>query len=76
MTQDERWMVKYNEAMEFLATNNRNPSRYRLEEHLVLNRIKHNRKLMNKGEMKVERVERFKVLLEKIGENRRVNQWE
>ena len=29
--------------------NHRNPSRHRLEEHLVLNWNKHNRKLMNKG---------------------------
>lgn len=34
-----------------------------------------NRKVMNKGEMKEERVEMFKVLLGKIEENKRVNQW-
>ena len=76
MTQEERWIQKYEEAMEFIAANHRNPSRHRLEEHLVLNWIKHNRKLMNKGEMKAERVEKFKVLLERMGENRRVNQYE
>ena len=75
MTQDERWQAKYNEAMEFMATNHRNPSRHRLEEHLVLNWIKHNRKLMNKGELKAERLEKFKVLLERMGENRRANQY-
>ena len=76
MTQDDRWLKKYDEAMEFLENNHRNPSRHRLEEHDVLNWIKHNRKVMNKGEIKEERVEKFKVLLGKIEENRRVNQWQ
>lgn len=75
MTQDERWIARYNEVMEFMVTNHRNPSRHRLEEHLMLNFIKHNRKLMNKGEMKVERIEKFKELLAKIEECKRVNQW-
>ena len=76
MTQDERWIQKYEEAMEFMELNHRNPSRHRLEEHDILNWIKHNRKVMNKGEMKRERVGKFKVLLGKIEENRRVNQWQ
>ncbi len=76
MTQDERWLAKYNEVMEFMETNRRNPSRHRLEEHDMLNWIKHNRKVMNKGEMKGERVEMFKELLE-VGERyKRVNQYQ
>ena len=75
MTQDERWMVKYNDAMEFMELNHRNPSRHRLEEHDILNWIKHNRKVMNKGELRPERVEKFKELLE-VGEKyRHVNQY-
>ena len=76
MTQEERWIQKYEEAMEFMELNHRNPSRHRLEEHDILNWIKHNRKVMNKGEMKGERVEMFKVLLEKIEEYKRKNQYE
>ena len=76
MTQDERWMAKYNDAMEFMEKYHRNPSRHRLEEHDILNWIKHNRKLMNKGEMKGERVEKFKVLLSKMEENKRKNQYD
>ena len=75
MTQDERWIERYNEVMEFVEKNHRNPSRHRLEEHLMLNFVKHNRKLMNKGEMKAERVEAFKKLLAKMEEYKRVNQW-
>lgn len=68
-------MKKYDEAMEFMEKNHRNPSRHRLEEHDVLNWIKHNRKVMNRGEMKPERVEAFVKLLERGEELRRVNQW-
>lgn len=75
MTQDERWKLKFDEAMEFMEKNHRNPSRHRLEEHEVLNWIKHNRKVMNRGEMKPERVEAFVRLLERGEELRRVNQW-
>ena len=75
MTQDERWKLKFDEAMEFMEKNHRNPSRHRLEEHEVLNWIKQNRKLQNAGKMKAERVAMFKELLGKVEENRRVNQW-
>lgn len=43
MTQDERWKLKYNEVMNFTATNHRNPSRYRIEDHDMLNWLKVNR---------------------------------
>lgn len=41
----------------------------------MLNFIKHNRKLMNKGEMKPEGVERFSELLAIIEEYKRKNQY-
>lgn len=44
MTQDERWMAKYNEVMDFIETNHRNPSRHRLEDHDMLNWMKATRK--------------------------------
>lgn len=28
MTQDEKWLLKYNEVRTFIETNRRNPSRY------------------------------------------------
>ena len=76
MTQDERWLEKYNEVVAFIETNKRNPSKHRIEEHLMLNFVKHNRKLLNAGNMKEERVEKFKELLALIEENKRKNQWE
>ena len=68
-------MVKYNDAMEFMEKYHRNPSRHRLEEHDVLNWIKHNRKLMNAGAMKPERVELFKELLEFMEKYKHINQY-
>lgn len=76
MTQDERWIEKYNEVKTFIEANHRNPSKHRIEEHLMLNFIKHNRKLMNAGAMKPERVEKFNVLLGLMEEYKRKNQYE
>ena len=76
MTQDEKWLEKYNEVKSFIETNHRNPSKHRIEEHLMLNFIKHNRKLLNKGEMKPTRVERFNELLATIEEYKRKNQYQ
>ena len=76
MTQDERWMTKYNEVMGFLEENHRNPSKYRIEEHDMLNWVKANRKVMNAGKMKPERVERFSKLLEMMEQYKRKNQYE
>lgn len=42
----------------------------------MLNWIKHNRKVMNKGEMKAERVEKFARLLATMEEYKRVNQYD
>ena len=76
MTQDERWLEKFNEVKNFIETNKRNPSKHRIEEHLMLNFIKHNRKLLNAGAMKPERVEKFNELLA-LGETfRHVNQYQ
>lgn len=52
MTQDERWQKQYDEVVEFIQTNHRNPSRHRIEEHDMLNWLKANRKRMNAGELK------------------------
>lgn len=75
MTQEERWMVRYEEVMAFIESNHRNPSKHRIEEHDMLNWLKANRKVMNKGEMKEERVERFRELMEMCEKYRRKNLW-
>lgn len=40
MTQDERWMAKYNETVDFINANHRNPSRHRIGDHDMLNWVK------------------------------------
>lgn len=76
MTQDERWIARYNEVMGFLVENHRNPSKHRIEEHDMLNWLKANRKAMNAGKMKPERVEKFRKLLEMTEHYKRKNQYE
>lgn len=75
MTQDERWLAKYNEIMAFMAENHRNPSKHRIEEHLMLNWVKHNRKLLKAGKMAPERVEMMGKLVDLWEERKRVNQY-
>lgn len=75
MTQDEKWQAKYNEVVEFINTNHRNPSKHRIEEHNMLNWLKANRKLLNAGALKPERVERFKELLALMERYKRINQY-
>ena len=76
MDQDTRWLNKYEEVMTFIETNRRNPSKHRIEEHDYLNWLKANRKAMNAGKMKAERVEKFRKLLEITEQYRRKNQYE
>ena len=76
MTQDEKWMARYQEMIDFIEINHRNPSRHRIEEHDYLNWLKANRKALNAGKMKPERVERFRKLLEMTEQYRRKNQYE
>lgn len=76
MTQDERWQSRLNEVKSFIEINKRNPSKHRIEEHDMLNWLKANRKALNAGKMKPERVERFKDLLAMTEQYRRKNQYE
>ena len=76
MTQDERWLTRYNEVKTFIETNHRNPSKHRIEEHDMLNWLKANRKALNAGKMKPERLEMFRRLLSLMEEYKRKNQYE
>lgn len=76
MTQEEKWQAKYDEVVDFIKTNKRNPSKHRIEEHDMLNWVKANRKVLNAGKMKAERVEMFNKLLALAEQNRHVNQYQ
>ena len=76
MTQEERWMTRYNEVVSFIETNHRNPSKYAPEEKLLVHFLKRGRKLMNAGELKEPRLSRFKELMELSERYRRKNQYD
>ena len=75
MDQETRWLTRYNEVKEFIEREHRNPSKYRIEEHDMLNWMKANRKKLNAGELKEDRVALFEKLLEMGEKVRRVNQY-
>ena len=76
MDQDTRWIKRYEEVVDFIESNHRNPSKHRIEEHDMLNWVKANRKALNAGKMKPERVGTFKQLLELMEVCKRKNQYE
>lgn len=76
MMQDEKWMIRYKEVRNFIETNHRNPSKHDDEERgRYFNWLKHNKKLYSVGLLKEGRVEKFKELLAKMDEYKRVNQY-
>ena len=62
MNQDERWLTRYRDVVEFIEINKRNPSKHRIEEHDMLNWVKQQRKLLNAGKLKAERMERLTIV--------------
>ena len=76
MTQEEQWQSNYDEVLKFLKTNNRNLSKYKLEDRRLYTWLKHNRKRMNAGELKEPRLGLFKELLALSEQYRRKNQYE
>lgn len=77
MTQEERWVTRYNEVKSFIEENHRNPSKHSDEERgKYLNWLKHNRKLYAAGLLKENRVEKFKELLALAEKYKRKNQYE
>ncbi len=76
MTQEEKWQSNYDEVVAFIKQNNRNVSKYSLDERRLYTWLKHNRKVMNAGGLKPEREEKFKKLLEMTERYRHVNQYQ
>ena len=76
MTQDEKWQAKYNEVMDFIKTNKRNPSKYADEERGLVNWCKHQRKVVNAGGMPPDRLKKFEQLQELAEKYKRINQYQ
>lgn len=68
-------MTRYEEVVDFIEANKRNPSKHRIEEHDMLNWVKQQRKLKNKGELKAERAELLERLLSLWEGYKHVNQY-
>ena len=76
MTQDERWLARYNEVRNFIEVNHRNPSKYAPEEKLMVHFLKRGRKLLNAGELKEPRLRMFKELMVLSEQYKRINQYQ
>ena len=75
MTQEERWLAQWKEVIDFMEANKRRPSKFVDSERRLRNWWKHQQKLLNAGELRPERIEKFNELL-KFGEKyKHVNQW-
>ena len=76
MTQEERWMIHYNEVKTFIVIYHRNPSKYIDSERGLRNCVKQQKKLLNAGALEGQRLMMFNELLG-LGERyKRVNQWQ
>jgi hypothetical protein len=76
MTQDERWQIRYQEVIDFIEKNHRNPSKHYDEERNMHTFVKHCKKQLNAGQLKEDRIERFNKLLELAEKYKHVNQYQ
>ena len=76
MTQDQRWLTKYNEIMAFMAEYHRRPSKHNPQERNAWNLLRHTQKQMNSGALKPERVELFEKVLALCNKYKRMNQYQ
>jgi hypothetical protein len=76
MTQEERWIANWKAVMDFMTANKRRPSKFVDEERGMRNWWKHQQKLVNAGELRPKRMEKFNELLELGEKYRHKNQYE
>ena len=69
MTLDDKWFEKYEEIMDFMEINRRNPSKHRSEEMHMVNWLKH-------CQMPEDRVKMFEMLRMLADQYKRVNQYQ
>lgn len=74
MTQDEHWQTMFDAYMKFMEDNKRCPSKYKAEERKLVNWLKYNRKMRNKGLLDEARLAKLSELFELSEKYRRVNQ--
>jgi hypothetical protein len=74
MEHDRRWLYMWKKYMDFLFCNKRRPSKYIPEDKPLVNWLKYNRKLLNKGELPDYRKAKLDELLAEAKKFQRVNQ--
>lgn len=72
---DELWIARWQEAVDFLETYHRKPSKFIPEERNMRSWWKRNKKLMNAGELRSDRIAMFQQLLELSEKYKHVNQY-
>lgn len=72
---ENRWNENYEKIWQFVNENHRFPSRHHIEEHLMLNWMKYNRKMLAQNKMTPEMAERFKKLTDFVHQFHTVNQY-
>ena len=76
VSQDDLWNQKWRAYMDYMEKYKRRPSKHHVEDMLMFNWFKHNKKLFNQGKMPVGRIPKFKQLLDEARDYQRVNQHE
>lgn len=74
--QDDLWNQKWQAYMDYMEKYKRRPSKHHVEDMLMFNWFKHNKKLFNQGKMQADRIPKFKQLLDEARDYQRVNQHE
>ena len=74
MSNNERWEAMYLQIVGYLYTYKRRPSRYDEGDLRMVNWLKYNRKLMVRGELQPERLEKYNTLMALCEKYQRINQ--
>lgn len=72
-TIDESWNDNCQAIIDYMKANKRRPSKHRVEDHKMLNWIKYNKKMIKRGKMSADRLERFEELLALAQKYKRLN---
>ena len=75
ISQETRWEQNFAAVKRFIKKNKCLPSKYRVEEHRLLNWLKYNRKLVAQGKLSPERQAKFKRLMASSARFHKLNQY-
>lgn len=73
--QDDLWNQKWQAYKDFMAKNKRRPSKHHAEDLVLFDWFKHSKKLLKRGQMKADRIAKFKKLLSEAENLPRFNQF-